>query len=74
MLTIEASQIQSILRLPEVTRVTGLSRSSIYRLEASGEFPARVKLSESASGWRSGEVQAWIASRPRAAAQKAVAQ
>ena len=68
------NQFKSILKQPEVSRRTGLSRSSIYRLEASGEFPSRVKLSESASGWLSDEVQAWIESRPRAVAQKAVAQ
>ncbi|WP_235001279.1 helix-turn-helix transcriptional regulator [Nitrosovibrio sp. Nv4] len=67
-------QLKSILKQPEVSRVTGLSRSSIYRLEASGQFPSRVKLSECASGWHSEEVQAWVASRPRALARKAVAQ
>lgn len=55
-----------ILRLPEVIRLTGLSRSSIYRLESLGQFPSRVKLSESASGWRSEEVQEWINTRPLA--------
>lgn len=60
------TQWQGILRLPEVTRLTGLSRSSIYRLESIGKFPARVKLSESASGWRAEEVQDFIANLPRA--------
>jgi prophage regulatory protein len=58
------SQWHGILRLPEVQRLTGLSRSSIYRLESMGQFPARVKLSESASGWKAGQVQEWINSRP----------
>lgn len=56
-----------ILKQPEVSRNTGLSRSSIYRLEALGQFPLRVKLSEAASGWRSDEIEQWINSRPRAA-------
>lgn len=56
----------AILRLPEVIRLTGLSRSSIYRLESLSEFPARVKLSEAASGWKSEEVRAWIDNLPRA--------
>lgn len=55
-----------ILKQPETSRITGLSRSSIYRLEALGQFPLRVKLSESASGWRSDEISQWIDSRPRA--------
>jgi prophage regulatory protein len=62
-----------IYRMSKVIRLTGLSRSSIYRLEALGHFPRRVKLSASASGWRSNEIQAWIASRPRSIAQKEVA-
>lgn len=64
------SQWQSILRLPEVIRQTGLSKSSIYRLESLGQFPARVKLSEAACGWKSEDVQGWIASRPLVAAGK----
>jgi prophage regulatory protein len=63
--------VNRILKQPEVSRVTGLSRSSIYRLEALGQFPLRVKLSEAASGWRSDEIEAWIDSRPRAAQRAA---
>jgi len=66
-------QWQGILRLPEVMRLTGLSRSSIYRLEALGKFPARLKLSESCSGWKAEQVQAWIDSRPLASQQKVAA-
>lgn len=56
-----------ILRRPEVAAVTGLSPTRIHELERKGEFPARVRLSERACGWRSDEVEEWIASRPRAA-------
>ena len=56
----------SLLRLKAVIELTGLCRSNIYRLEAEGAFPARVKLSERASAWRSDEVNQWINSRPRA--------
>lgn len=66
--------VTPILKQPEVSRLTGLSRSSIYRLEALGQFPARIKLSEASSGWRSDEVQAWIDSRPRAEARKVMMQ
>jgi prophage regulatory protein len=65
--------VKPILKQPEVSRVTGLSRSSIYRLEALGQFPSRVKLAECASGWHSEEVQAWIESRPRVIQHKAAA-
>lgn len=66
-------QMRSILRLPEVIQITGLSRSSIYRLESLGQFPSRVKLSESASGWRSEQVQEWIDSRPLASKKEVAA-
>jgi prophage regulatory protein len=60
-----------ILRTPDVLNITGLSRAQIERLEKRGEFPARVKISKRASGWRSDEVAAWIESRPRAAEKTA---
>ena len=51
------------LRLPEVTRITGLQRDSVYRLAKAGRFPRPVKLSERASGWVLSEVEAWAAAR-----------
>ena len=55
----------SLLRLPDVQQLTGLSRSSVYRLEASGDFPQRVRLSERATAWKLDELTAWMESRPR---------
>ncbi|OWU66541.1 hypothetical protein ATO2_18365 [Roseovarius sp. 22II1-1F6A] len=52
-----------IYRLQEVQERTGLGRSTIYRLEAKGEFPARIKLSERAVGWHSAAIDSWIESR-----------
>jgi predicted DNA-binding transcriptional regulator AlpA len=51
------------LRLPAVCARTGLSRSQVYRLEAEGKFPGRVKLGLSTSAWVESEVQAWAAAR-----------
>ena len=58
--------IDRILRRPEVERVTGLSRTSIYALIAQGRFPRPVKLGRQAVGWRESEIAAWIESRPAA--------
>jgi len=55
-----------IIRKPEVRARTGLSDSQIWRLEARGEFPARVRLGELSVGWHASEVDQWIKSRPRA--------
>jgi prophage regulatory protein len=56
---------QRLLRLPAVQHLTGLSRSTVYRLVAAGQFPAHVKLSARATAWRAHEVLAWIAARSR---------
>jgi prophage regulatory protein len=55
----------AILRLPEVMRLTGLGRSTIYRLLAVGQFPAPVQLSVRAVGWRRTDVDHWTAERPQ---------
>ena len=52
-----------ILRLPEVLRITGLSRASIYRLVRSGTFPPSVKLTARTIGWNSTDIETWIAAR-----------
>jgi prophage regulatory protein len=49
-----------LLRLPEVIRLTGYSRDSIYRLAREGKFPQRIELSERASRWREDEIAKWI--------------
>ena len=51
------------LREAEVKRMTGLSRSTRWRLEKSGRFPSRRKISESAVAWLASEINGWIASR-----------
>lgn len=52
-----------IIRIDEVVKLTSLSRSSIWRLEQKGEFPARVKLSSSRVGWIRSTVTDWLNSR-----------
>ncbi len=53
----------TLLRLSEVCRRTGKSRSEVYRRIAAGDFPQPVKLGERASAWPAHEVAAWIATR-----------
>lgn len=59
---------ETLIRLPEVRKRTGLSRATIYRLIAAGQFPRQVKLSLRASGWADSAVSAWIAARLNCAA------
>lgn len=51
----------TLLRLPEVLRRTGLSRASLYRLIAARQFPPQVKISARSSAWSERAVQTWIA-------------
>ena len=52
------------LRLPDVMRVTGLARSTVYRLMAEDDFPAPCRLGRRAVGWRSDDIARWSAARP----------
>ena len=59
-----------IIRKPEVRQITGMSDSTIRRLEIEGRFPKRLRLGGSggsACGWLLSEVYAWL--RQRAAAR-----
>ena len=58
-----AAESIAFLRLPEVKRITGLSRSQIYRLEALGQFPRHVKLGPATSAWISTEIAQWQTAR-----------
>jgi prophage regulatory protein len=53
----------AIFRFPELHRCTGLSRSTVWRMEAAGQFPARIRLSKNSVGWNSTSVAAWQKSR-----------
>lgn len=55
--------MHTILRLPEVKRSTGLSRSTIYLRIAEGRFPKAVSLGGRAVGWLEAEVQDWLQRR-----------
>ena len=50
----------TILRLPTVKELTGLSRSTIYLRISNGTFPSPISLGGRAVGWVSDEVQLWI--------------
>ena len=54
------------LRLPEVSRRTGLPRGSIYEQIGLGLFPKPVSLTNRTVGWIESEVDAWIEARIRA--------
>ena len=51
------------IRLDRVKELTGLGRSSIYKLMSEGAFPMSVPLTGQAVGWVSDEVDAWVLAR-----------
>ena len=48
-----------IVRRDEVSRLTGLARSTIYKKVAEGSFPAPIRLGARSVGWRLSDVIAW---------------
>ena len=47
------------LRLPNVMRLRGLGRSTIYRLIADRKFPSPVRLGTRAVAWRREDLDRW---------------
>ena len=58
-----------LLRRRDVEKITGMSRSSIYRLMQESEFPRPVRVGPSAVRWKSSDITAWIESRPVATSE-----
>lgn len=52
-----------VIRRKELCLITGLSATTLWRLERDGEFPARIRLTNSRVGWRRSEIEKWLASR-----------
>ena len=52
------------LRMPTVMRMTGLGRSTIYRLIAERKFPSPVRLGPRAVAWRSSDLDEGSEARP----------
>ena len=49
-----------ILRAKEVIKLTGLSRSTLWRLQREGKSPKSRRIGDVAVGWLDTEVLAWI--------------
>lgn len=50
----------NIIRLKEVIRRTGLSRSTIYSLMSKDQFPKQVQITERCIGWSEDIIHDWI--------------
>jgi prophage regulatory protein len=54
---------RDMLRRGDLQEITGLSPSTIARLENKGQFPARVQLSTKRVAWPLAEVERWVEQR-----------
>lgn len=72
----QRSQITSspdrIVGTAEVAELTGLSRTTLWRLGRAGTFPRRVRTSANRVGYRLGEVVTWMRERPNVPVSAAV--
>ena len=52
--------VPRILRRHQLEATLGLSRSSIYQMMASGDFPKPLKIGRRAVGWRAEDIEKWL--------------
>lgn len=50
------------VRMPELQRRTGMSRSTIHRRIAAGRFPEKIPMDGNISAWWESEIAGWLAS------------
>jgi len=56
-------EIEALINLAEVVRISGLSKSEIWRRVAQERFPQPVKLGPQTTRWPQSEVLAWVSAR-----------
>ena len=60
----QSSEGSLFVRMRAVIQMTGLGRSTIYRLVAQDKFPSPVRLAKRAIAWRRTDLERWSAGRP----------
>ena len=51
---------ERFIRLPEVEKMVGFKRSSIYAMVSDGSFPKPLNIGPRAVAWRLSEVRRWM--------------
>lgn len=59
-MTEQSAQPDRLIRMTEVSAMTGLGRAMIYRLIKDGKFPQQYKPGGFASRWSEAEVRDWV--------------
>lgn len=52
-----------LLRQREVSRLLGISRSTLFRWERVGNFPSRVQIGPHSIAWRTSDIHEWLRTR-----------
>ncbi len=52
--------MEKLLRMKDLTEMTGFGPDHIYKMIRKGTFPKQIKLSERSSRWLTSEVTAWL--------------
>ncbi|MDE0033302.1 MAG: AlpA family transcriptional regulator [Deltaproteobacteria bacterium] len=60
-----------LLTRQQIESITGLTRSTIYRLMRMGDFPEPIRIGQRAVRWPESEIEAWLSNRPRATGDSA---
>lgn len=55
-----------MLRLPEVLKVTGMKRATLYKAVREGQFPAPFRVYGRSVAWRREEIEVWMEGLGRA--------
>jgi prophage regulatory protein len=65
--------INKLLNVKELCEFLGVSKPTIYRMQAAGELPAGFRISSRATRWSGAEIEAWLANRPRSGSRSVAA-
>ena len=63
------SEVDRLIRLKELIKLIGLSRSTVYKLISESKFPKSIKLTERTVVWRLSEISAWVETKQQRGAQ-----
>ena len=56
----QTSETDRVVRFNELRTITGLSRSSIWRLQRNNSFPNSIRISKGACGWLLSDILTWL--------------
>lgn len=59
---------KKLLRRSEVEKITGLSRTSIYRMMNDNEFPRPLRIGKRSVAWREVDLTEWLENLPSTSA------